>query len=187
MSGMIPGRRYPRPCVRTIWNRMRKPGWVPVLGPAHDDAEIIRFEPRHWHVDFRFLPKNMRGDGEDRRRHAVFSTPVSTVWPEGTPNGEWVRVDDLSTEEYPVESYLRVMNRTFHENYPGYPERVSWIPKLEEAYRDAELLPGPVCPHRMAPLAGLEADEEGCVTCPLHGLRWDLATGRLASLGREGE
>ena len=194
---MLPGRKYPRPCVRTVWSRMRKPGWVPIIGPVHDDAEIIGFEPKHWHVDFRFLPRNMRRKTPGGRGiHEVFFMPVSSVWPEGDSRGDsggegkgtmrpgmGIRVDDLPDPRYPVESYLRILNRTFHEHYPGYPDELRWMKRLEEAHRDSELLPGPVCPHRLAPLGGIEEDEDSCVTCPMHGLRWNLRTGRLAPWG----
>jgi nitrite reductase/ring-hydroxylating ferredoxin subunit len=36
-----------------------------------------------------------------------------------------------------------------------------------------------VCPHRGGPLAG-DPDADGCVTCPWHGYRFDLRTGRSA-------
>jgi nitrite reductase/ring-hydroxylating ferredoxin subunit len=33
------------------------------------------------------------------------------------------------------------------------------------------------CPHMKAPLAGIAPDGDGCITCPWHGYRFDIATG----------
>lgn len=38
----------------------------------------------------------------------------------------------------------------------------------------------PVCPHWGGPLGDVAVDDEGCVTCPWHGYRFDLRTGRSA-------
>jgi nitrite reductase/ring-hydroxylating ferredoxin subunit len=36
------------------------------------------------------------------------------------------------------------------------------------------------CPHMGGPLAGEPLDESGCVTCPWHGYRFDVRSGRSA-------
>jgi hypothetical protein len=38
----------------------------------------------------------------------------------------------------------------------------------------------PVCPHLGGPLDDVPVDEQGCVTCPWHGYRFDVRTGRSA-------
>jgi len=38
----------------------------------------------------------------------------------------------------------------------------------------------PACPHLGGPLDTVAVDDEGCVTCPWHGYRFDLRTGRSA-------
>jgi hypothetical protein len=53
------GERYLVPVVRELRvgpRGLRIVGdlWVPVIGPLHDDTEIIGLPARHWHVDFRF-------------------------------------------------------------------------------------------------------------------------------------
>ena len=53
--------------------------------------------------------------------------------------------------------------------------------RLSKAYRDARLVNGTICPHRGADLRGIKPDADGCVRCPLHSLRWNMKTGRLAS------
>ena len=80
------GKYYEVPHVRTKW-----PGtggrviWVPVLGPSHDDVEIIKFEHEHWHVDYRFLTARLKRlsvrwtvPGAE-----VYVLPVSRVFPVG--------------------------------------------------------------------------------------------------------
>ena len=186
------GTFHNRPCVRTIWpgsewgrSQIR---WYPVLGPPHSDAEIIRFHPRHWHVDFRFLRKRERQMGFYRRTARsedpisdVFVVPVTTVFPDLPGNPVNINVDDLPDGRYPVESYLRTMRRRYNGPYPEYPRHViPWLPELQDAYRDQRLGPDLTCPHRGAPLGEMEPEEDGCVTCPLHGLRWDPRTGMPA-------
>jgi len=37
---------------------------------------------------------------------------------------------------------------------------------------------GGLCPHQFAPLLGGQVDDNGVLTCPLHGWRFDLRDGR---------
>lgn len=47
--------------------------------------------------------------------------------------------------------------------------------------RDGALLAhAAVCPHWLGPLDDVAVDAEGCVTCPWHGYRFDVASGRSA-------
>ena len=67
------------------------------------------------------------------------------------------------------------------EPLPPYdPAQVPWLDELRQAYRNRRLDQEMTCPHRGAPLAGLQPDADGNVTCPLHRLRWNLKTGRMA-------
>ena len=190
---MEPGKLYQVPHVRALWvdDGTGQPRWWPVIGPAHDDAEIIGFEPKHWHVDFRFL------DGPDRERTRfatlipeVFVTPISRVIPDlpgeiDCPHHDhtqnWVDVDDLPHEGIPQESYFRVLESRYRAEYPVYPPMIPWLGDLEAAYRDHRLKPGLICPHRGAGLSGIEP-VDGIITCPLHGLDWCAETGRLVPL-----
>jgi hypothetical protein len=47
------GRFYSVPTVQAVFNG-RIDDW-PVIGPAHEDAEVIGFAPIHYHFDFRFF------------------------------------------------------------------------------------------------------------------------------------
>ena len=65
---------------------------------------------------------------------------------------------------------------------PPYPFDVPpWLPELEHRYRHASAKRQDgslVCPHKQTPLDNL-GTYDGCVECPLHGLRWDADTGAL--------
>ena len=37
------------------------------------------------------------------------------------------------------------------------------------------------CPHMLAPLSEVPVDNEGCVTCPWHGYRFDVKTGKVTN------
>ena len=180
---MKPGTLHLRPCVRAIWPwgyRNNKPSWIPVLGPQHSDLEIIRFKEQHLHVDFRFLQKRQRGGNLGPGVALEFASVITTVTPEVGEGITGVKLEDLPNPRYPTESWWRVMRRRFQEPYPPYPSgRVPWTEELHRAFREERLKPGLICPHRGASLEGMETDPEGCVTCPLHGLRWHLETGEL--------
>lgn len=37
------------------------------------------------------------------------------------------------------------------------------------------------CPHMLAPLSDVPVDQEGCITCPWHGYRFDIRTGEVTN------
>lgn len=84
-----------------------------------------------------------------------------------------------SEQDIPLNAWYRIRHALFRQNYPPHPGKVApWMTDLQEAFKNSQLLPGPVCPHRLTPLAGIEP-RDGIIECPLHGLRWHAATGRL--------
>ena len=186
---MVLGDYYDRPVVRTMWGSGAQ-RWLPVLGPAHQDKEILNFPARHFHADFRFMAKGLRESINGVMGDlAVFSTAISIAWPDvpgdhpGLPSyGIHVNLDDHSAlERLPLESWYRVRRRRFNAHYPAYPFKIPfWLRELEAAYAEATLRDGLICPHKGASLAGMVQDEDGCITCPLHGLRWNARTGQLA-------
>lgn len=183
------GKYYDVLCARAIWlDSQSKPRWWPVTGPQHEDGEIIGFPHQHYHVDYRFLRADERRLTIGRAAHPVFVVPIAMVSPDvperPTPTEWGISLETLPQEHYPVESYLRVMRRRQNADALEHPgeELARWMDDLKAAYADAELLgppERPVCPHRLAPLDNLPVDDESCVTCPLHGLRWNLETRRM--------
>lgn len=195
------GKYYQIPHVRAktaFW--MASPHWWPVIGPQHEAAEYIRFPHQHYHIDARFLvaekaraANRWGSDGDD-----VFATPINRVWPTGwNPrlfqgiNESHVGLDlDDMPEGIEEDRYLRVMRTLCKREYPAHvlhePNQTTakhgfqgWLPELEDAYENERLLPGRICPHRGGDLSTFRPDPEGCVTCPLHGLKWHVETGTL--------
>lgn len=139
----------------------------PVLGPFHSDAEYIGFEDDHYHIDLRFCTKKQFMD-------------LCGLKP-GTEFSHVICEQELDWSREIIKPEPLGMRRTrCKRQYPEYPfKRAKWLTELEDAYRESRVTSN-VCPHRGANLRGLTADSDGCVTCPLHGLRWECSTGRLA-------
>ena len=95
----------------------------------------------------------------------------------------------MNSANIPEESYLRVLRRKCRAQYPPYPTKTvsrHWLPDLEHAYRNARITQPMTCPHREGDLRASPV-VDGVVTCPLHGLSWDLRTGRLRRMTPERE
>lgn len=157
------GRHY---LVRCIKNRANG-RWYPVLGPAHADPDLAPIAGPaaamlHYHYDARFMRLGDVGISTRRkmlaRGLAVEAALLSAV--------HLVFSDTSLT--FRRRRCLREM-----------PPHHAHLPTLEETHA-ADTLRGAckVCPHRGIPLASLPA-VDGVVTCPGHGLRWNVATGAL--------
>lgn len=150
-------------------------GRWPVLGPLHDDRDVIGFEWEHYHYDWRFFSPTAwdyvirwatNSSGEFKPHGLVMSDRPDIPCP--------IRVGPVI---YRRRKCYRLM--------PEFPREFAakgWLKRLEAAYANQTLKPGLICPHRGASLRGLPV-VDGCITCPLHGLRWDVATGRLVAEG----
>ena len=181
------GTIYRRPCVRAHWltNRIR---WLPVLGPFHSDQKHIGADFQHVHVDYRFLNMEIRAyldrllfDSPDvSQLNRVYSTPISCVSPHGRE--DTLALDEIHLLEIYPKSWLSVHPRKYQGTYLPYPyENVPWLHELSQAYAERTLIKGTICPHRGTDLAGFVPDDDGVVTCPLHGLRWCVGTGRIVA------
>ena len=178
MTNLVIGRSYQVPCVRAIWPDGNRVAWWPVLGPAHDDREIIGFDPEHWHVDFRFLPGQLTAPERARKTaQDCYVVPINHVYLDRHHPSE--PLDSERLDLVPARIYHQVQARRYQGPYPSY-IHVPWIRKLEAAYEHTTLKNGTVCPHKGADLSGILPNENGIITCPLHGLRWDIATRRMA-------
>lgn len=155
----------------------------PVLGPKHEDAEYIKFEHTHYHFDFRFMTTAQYDLVVDH----IMSHPKYIRFGMGAIHGQ---VLIAHSEHYRSQCSANLLNfeppaavprlRKCRRAMPAYTIRPEWLAALSAAYADKALVNGHICPHRGASLAGLPADADGCVTCSLHGLRWDVATGKQA-------
>ena len=175
------GRYYLRPCIRASWPMLHlKVRWVPVLGPPHDDAEIIGFKPRHYHVDFRFLPADLRRRvSVPKSVHSAHQMPLHWIRPTG--HDQPIQLGEPRLADLPRERWYQLRRLRFNSHYPDYPRReAAWLDKLHQAYRGDRLRGEDlICPHRGASLSGIYPDPDGFVTCPLHGLRFHPETGRV--------
>lgn len=151
------GRFYQVPTVRGQFH------WIlddwPVLGPLHQDEEIIKFPDLHYHFDFRFLNTWQYKYFQELRLQPVH---------------RWVLTEHSGVKLGPVIYRKKKCRRLM----PGFPQIMGgWLTALAEAYKN-HTFKDMICPHKGASLRGLPVDAEGCITCPLHGLRWHVASGK---------
>jgi hypothetical protein len=153
------GLTYRVPTAFGLYGSRDRTDWWPILGSWHEDAAIIGFGSHHYHFDFRFF-SDVQWDYLARQVEGYY---FGAVLCRVTAEGRVIRRDLVCMRPMPI-----------------YPTRLApWLGKLQDAYRDHRLKDDLICPHKGAPLKGLPV-RDGCVTCPLHGLRWDMETRRLA-------
>lgn len=145
----------------------------PVIGPKHEDAEIINFPDLHYHVDWRFVPQRLLArvgwDFTMRRSSCSFDLPGQRSL--GMPLHEGhMNVEGLPP---PIQRRLKCKR-----DFPPYPA-ASFIAPLEKKFAGCRLKKNHACPHRGVPLGSLPRDEHGVAQCPAHGLRWNLNTGLM--------
>jgi hypothetical protein len=159
------GKFYLVPCVRADGV------WTPVIGPRHEDKELIGFDEQHFHKDIRFM--------SDSQIELGFDWAVSRT----------DRFITCTPEQYEMASVLvridhepRLMPQKCRRRMPDFPlhitdnGRPAWQAKLEDAYAGAKFCGR--CPHRGIPLSGLPV-KDGKAICPGHGLQFEVATGKL--------
>lgn len=179
------GRYYLVPAVFGEWDS-NSARWWPVMGPLHEDVEIVGFDTRHYHIDPRFLAENIW-------RRSLWGNEFRAAWHVG---GDSIRVggspvqfapDDFR-HLYGTEMMQPAMMRMLCKRVmpdrswmilQGSRTASGWGAKMEGAYADAKLKPGMICPHRGAPLASCPVGPDRTVVCPLHGLRWHVDTGEM--------
>ena len=159
---MILGKYYQVPAVRVDnWHGFE--GWLPVVGPKHEDAEIIKFPWEHFHIDWRFAARSLF-DYIASFRGASYVL----AWPVQCPDTRGERV----IQEGPI-----LKRMTYKRETPQFPPRpsTSWAPVLAQKYACAKLING-VCPHRGIPVSAMHREGD-ILTCPGHGLQWNAITG----------
>ena len=192
------GRYYEVPCVRARWCHW-KPAWVPVLGPWHNDEKLLAFKPDHYHPDLRFVSDAMLArasgspaaprSGSPQAYPIVVEQIMPTTQPDPASRNDFMygyvhKHPDLVKLPPRDETWFRIRRMKCKRASLGFPAHLPaamiWQARLCEAYADAKLKPGRVCPHRGADLSTIPPDENGVVQCPLHGLFWNVETGRLS-------
>lgn len=158
----IVGKYYQVPTVRGYVYEILH-DW-PVIGPMHSDAEFIKFPWQHYHIDWRFLESRlMRQFVAPHKVHpaAIVLLTYKRQNENGLPDPVMKRLKCKREIEYPLEMPAR-----------------HWLKALEDHYQDSRIKT-PVCPHRGLPLDKLPCKHDGTVTCPGHGLTWNMKTGEL--------
>jgi hypothetical protein len=164
---VIIGKFYQVPAVRVLdWHGFE--GWLPVIGPKHEDKEIVGFPWEHFHLDWRFVPRRVFDwIAGIRGPQYVYASPIQC------PNMRGERVID----EGPI-----LKRMTYKRELPPFPRApTSWVPVLAKKYACAKLING-VCPHRGIPVSAMHRDGD-ILTCPGHGLQWNAITGLAHTSG----
>lgn len=167
------GKFYAVQCVHGAF--YREIGWWPVMGEAHRDIEIVNFPWLHYHIDWRFVNERTyrRYVSLDPRGEAAgaFATPLMLMPEDDKPFSRVRRMEDAASEIRARPQRLKCKRQL-----PSYPHGAApWMARLSEHYEGA-CLKRNVCPHRGYDLSR-EPVVDGVVTCPLHGLRWNVETG----------
>lgn len=171
----VVGKFYLVPMARELW--FNSNGIWPILLPFHEDAEIISFGWDHAHIDRRFLTPRQ---WECARRNHYYSSAERSA--DAMPLSRYSTDPQTKRGEArprPAVEWKR--RRCYREITPHAARTVPahWLPALESAYADCRLKPGLICPHRGAHLGSMPVDADGNVVCPMHGLKWNVATGAL--------
>jgi hypothetical protein len=154
------GRFYRVPSVRVLaWRGFT--GWLPVIGPKHEDAEVVNFPWPHFHMDWRFAPERVFGWYQDIRGPSYVYGAVIQC-----PDRHGLKV----VAEGPTPKLMKCKRAS-----PPYPADVPWIAALTKQFACAKLIKG-ACPHRGIPVSAMIRNGD-VLTCPGHGLRWSAITG----------
>jgi hypothetical protein len=141
--------------------------WWPVWGRKHNDIEYFNFAALHYHIDPRFLTrrqvKEVWCSGSRTVLQELQAQPLShTGLKSGPPKPTLQRMKcTLSHAEWGHSGAKKVL--ALNADYAG------------KQCRNGKF--GLVCPHKQFPLGSALAID-GVITCPLHGLRIDAATGK---------
>ncbi len=144
------------------------------------DADFFDFDQPHYHVDARFvtLPKRSLYVPHGMAKTAQVLVSAYPLASRGNDLTSW-------QPHPPVVWKRRVCLRNV-EPYPfGREDRVAAM-RDHYAGQLAPLVDGVrICPHRGAPLSSLPA-VGNCITCPLHGLKFDATTWRAYGRSNNG-
>jgi hypothetical protein len=155
---LVVGQFYLVPTVRAPW--FGKVADWPVIGPEHDDREILGFRHRHYHVDARFLP------AKSKRVLSTLGHPLHAKRHGDLPLGPLPR---------PIWRRRKCIRATVGGFHPWH----TTLDKLRAHYAGQQCLKGKggwICPHQKAALGSI-VPVNGVIICPLHGLYIDAATG----------
>lgn len=145
----VVGQFYLVPIVHGKW--FDREGDYPVIGNRHNDIEFFNFERAHYHLDFRFVRS------EDRA-----STAPLHDYPDLPLSKPTLKRRKCLRAQHIFNGPAKIMS-PFRAAFAG------------NQCADSKL--GWICPHKQIAL-GSTPVIDGVITCPLHGLRIDAATGK---------
>jgi hypothetical protein len=173
-SAPIVGRFYLVPLVFARWHGIFEP-W-PVMGPAHTDIEFFDFGDEHYHIDGRFLTS---------RQFKL----VDECAPWRAPAAELQAAPLHNYRGGPLPKPVLTKRKCNSAHHPYEHGDKKPIQDLRKHYAGTKCERGKggwICPHRKASLGSVQV-VDGVVTCPLHGLMFDAATGvALTATQRDG-
>lgn len=148
-------------------------GLWPVTGPVHEDGEVIGFTREHLHYDLRFLSHEQLDELCGRNGKELFSRDFV-----GRPD-EDAHAMVRTARNFEKISWVPKMCVREQPSHAIDGGQAPWLGALEDHVASARVKCG-TCPHRGLPLSSLpRAPGTNVVTCPGHGLSWDLTTGEL--------
>ena len=167
------------PCIRSSWAGSPV-GWLPVVGPPHQDTDLQPTSRLHYHVDPRFLPLELRS----LQRHTragwvprIFDTPLHTAMPVDQPRF-FVLGALLPVRGVDSSWFRHLPRRVLAQWQIPHLSSPFLLQALEVKYADAHMVNNR-CPHWGVDISSVPPSSDGTRSCPLHGLRW-APTGRLA-------
>lgn len=168
------------PTVHAMWNTEIK-DW-PVVGPMHDDEQFFNFFWKHYHVDARFLTR--------MQQRALGGSPESPKFHERITRacmGSPLQSNHATNSDGLSKTFLIKKKCTL--SAPAPPDSRITATREWQAmashfagYTCKHGKHGFICPHQHVAL-GAVAVIDGVITCPLHGLRIDAASGRVLAAG----
>lgn len=143
---------------------------IPVIGPPHNDDKLLDvIVGPHIHCDWRFAPK--LSIAKVLRSIDQCYDPLLTA----IERQQYILGRVLAYSDILIHGTARLRCK---RDFPKYPEIVHFGHNLRQKYAGAKFTGK--CPHWGVDLSRIKPDADGCVTCPLHGLRFNLSTGRMA-------
>lgn len=155
------GRYY---LVPAIWSHVSKI-WMPILGNHHNDKDHFEVSVDHYHNDLRFSSDRLIRSLWGAPEHHVIATEHNSINP-------------FSHHVYEDKIELRRMK--CKRDFPdfGFPGKTRLWNKFHDAFKGTCLKNGKICPHKGYDVSQVKPDKNGNIVCPLHGLSFNIKTGK---------
>lgn len=137
--------------------------WCPVFGEKHHDKELY-LEKIHYHIDWRFMPQKYLEEHHQNYQNKGWYLGIQNTY-FYSPMMEY----EIEEERYLPLEYLQDF-----EHFPDHS-----FDELLELYKNVKMK-DMICPHKKANLKSCKVEND-IVTCPCHGLKWNVKTGYLSN------